>query len=151
MSVEMGLSARAIAGYGLDHPHDPSDLFRCVDYCRYASIATPDLRQRMAGRSIAWDRLLPEWDNLTALLDHEMRTRTDGMAPRTYVEMKRVIHAGTACAACDATGRGAECPKCKGSGRRSGGRCRAPGCHFGATFCTDCRGRGYTTDKETNG
>lgn len=101
---DLGMSARAIAGSGKDHPHDPADLLRCVDYCRQAGLDTADLRRRMAGKSVEWDRLLPEWDNLVALLEHEMATRTDGMASRTYHEMKRVLAAGTACAACDSTG-----------------------------------------------
>lgn len=104
----------------------------------------------MAGRSIYWDRLLPEWDNLAALLRHEMDTRTDYTAPLTYAEMRRVLHDGTACTACNSTGRGTECAKCKGTGRRSGGRCRAPRCYGGADFCPTCRGEGYTTTKEAN-
>jgi hypothetical protein len=141
-----GLSSFAIAGSGNNHPLDPSDLLRCIKYCdRYLS--TDQLRSRMAGRSIYWDRLLPEWDHLVALLRHEMNTRTDGMAPRTYAEMQRVLNDGTACTDCDGTGRGDICTKCKGSGRRSGGRCRAAGCFRGADFCPTCRGRGYLTAK----
>jgi hypothetical protein len=98
----------------------------------------------MAGRSPEWDRLLPHWDALVALLRHEMDTRTDGTAPRTYMEMKRVLADGIACTACDATGRGEECLKCKGTGRRSGGRCRADRCFRGAAYCFTCDGRGYT-------
>jgi len=136
-----GLSAQAIAGYGKAHPHDPSDLFRCINYW---TGSTADLSTRMSGRSIYWDRLLPNWDRLVELLRHEMGTRTDGMAPRTYTEMRRVLDAGIACAACDSTGRGEPCAKCKGTGRRSGGRCRASGCFRGAHPCPSCRGLGYT-------
>lgn len=145
----IGLSAAAILGTGRDHPHDPSDLLRCVTTCRFYGISTAAMRERMAGRSIAWDRLLPEWDHLVTLLEQEQATRTDGMAPRTYVEMQRVINAGTGCDPCDSTGRGGDCPRCAGTGRRSGGRCRAPGCYRGATFCPRCRGRGYTVDSVT--
>lgn len=143
-SNQLGLSAQAIAGGGRDHPHDPSDLLRCVNYCTSRSISTDSLRSRMSGRSLQWDRLLPEWDNLVDLLRHEMDTRVDGNAPRTYTEMKRVLNDGLACTACDSTGRGTECSKCRGTGRRSGGRCRAANCHRGADFCTACYGRGYT-------
>lgn len=139
----MGLSAQAIAGYGTHHPHDPADLLRCVNYCN-GRLSTAELRERMAGRSVEWDRLLPEWDRLAALLRLEMEMRTDKTAPLTYNEMRRVINGGTACAACAATGRGAECPKCKGTGRRSGGRCRAEYCYWGADYCAACRGRGFT-------
>jgi hypothetical protein len=148
MMYGMGLSAQAIAGGGNNHPWDPSDLLRCVNYCQERAITTPQLRARMAGRSVEWDRLTPEWDNLVALLRHEMDTRTDGNAPRTYAEMKRVLADGIACADCSSTGRGAACVKCKGTGLRGGGRCRAAQCYRGADFCPTCRGRGYT-EKET--
>jgi hypothetical protein len=141
---QLGLSAQAISGSGNHHPHDPSDLLRCVKYCESRQLTTDQLKSRMAGRSVQWDRLLPEWDNLAELLRHEMDTRTDGMATRTYAEMKRVLNAGVACTACDSTGRGTECVKCKGTGRRSGGRCRAERCFSGADFCPTCAGRGYT-------
>ena len=146
--MSLGLSAQAIAGYGEHHPWDPSDLRRCMEFCAAHYISTPDLQSRMEGKSRQWDRLLPEWDNLTELLRHEMDTRTDGIAPRTYMEMKRVLAAGTACADCDSTGRGVECAKCKGTGRRSGGRCRAERCFRGADFCGTCRGAGHTTSKK---
>ena len=141
-SYEMGLSSNAIAYGGSDHPWDPSDLLRCVNYCD-GRLSTPDLQTRMAGRSVAWDRLLPEWDHLVELLRHEMDTRSDGNAPRTYAETKRVLAGGIACAACDSTGRGTVCAKCKGTGRRSGGRCRAIHCYRGADLCLTCSGRGY--------
>lgn len=148
MWPQMGLSAQAIAGGGHHHPHDPSDLLRCINYCESRGISTDALRSRMSGRSTQWDRLLPEWDHLIELLRHEMDTRTDRNAPRTYAEMKRVLNAGIACAACDSTGRGTECTKCKGKGRRSGGRCRAAHCYRGADFCPTCDGRGYTTTEK---
>ena len=144
MLYPTGLSSQAIAGSGTDHPWDPSDLLRCVNYCD-GRISTDELRTRMAGRSLAWDRLLPEWDRLVALLRHEMDTRTDGRAPATYSEMKRVLADGVKCAVCDGSGRGESCQKCKGTGYRSGGRCRADRCFRGADFCPACGGRGYTT------
>lgn len=140
--MEMGLSSSAIAYGGRDHPWDPSDLLRCINYCE-GRLSTPDLQRRMAGRSIYWDRLLPEWDNLAALLRHEMKTRADYTAPRTYAEMKRILNAGGPCIACDSTGRGVECGKCKGTGKRSGGRCRAKNCYQGADSCSNCHGVGY--------
>jgi hypothetical protein len=141
-----GLSSQAIAGSRKDHPWDPSDLLRCINYCD-GWLSTQELRTRMAGRSIQWDRLLPEWDNLVALLRHEMDTRTDGTAPLTYREMRRVLADGVKCLICNGTGRGDDCEKCKGTGSRSGGRCRANLCVRGAQMCHDCRGNGFT-DKE---
>ncbi|MET0716384.1 MAG: hypothetical protein ABWY57_15875 [Mycetocola sp.] len=143
MGIATGLSSWAIEGGGIDHPWDPSDLNRCMRYCD-GRLTTEQLRTRMAGRSLAWDRLLPEWDNLTALLRHEMDTRTDGTAPLTYYEMKRVLADGVKCDNCNSTGRGATCVKCKGTGYRSGGRCRARNCARGAAPCPTCSGRGYT-------
>lgn len=143
----LGLSAQAIAGSGNHHPWDPSDLRRCMNYCD-GRISTPELQKRMAGRSIYWDRLLPEWDHLVKLLRHEMDTSTNGMAPRTYAEMKRVLANGIACDSCGSTGRGPECVKCKGTGYRTSGRCRAPKCYRGADFCGNCHGNGYTTTKQ---
>jgi hypothetical protein len=137
-----GLSARAIAGRGTDHPHDPSDLRRCINY--WGTGRTDELRERMAGRSVYWDRLLPHWDALVALLRHEMDTRTDNTAPRTYIAMRTALDNGTPCTFCDATGRGTECIKCKGTGRRSGGTCRADRCFRGADLCPICHGKGYT-------
>lgn len=142
-----GLSSQAIHGSGIDHPWDPSDLLRCIRYCD-GYLTTEQLRERMAGRSVAWDRLLPEWDNLVALLKHEMATHTDDLAPLTYRAMKRVIAGGTECSACNGTGTGTPCLKCKGTGRRSGGKCRAPGCFRGSHLCQTCRGRGFTINKE---
>ena len=141
----MGLSANAIAGSGKDHPWDPSDLVRCVAYCDRNGITTAALKQRMEARSPQWSRLVASWDELVTLLRHEVETRTDGMAPRTYMEMKRVLADGTACIDCAGTGRGTECIKCKGTGRRSGGKCRAERCYRGADYCPTCHGRGYTT------
>lgn len=138
----MGLSAQAIAYGSKDHPRDPSDLRRCIEYCR-GRYSTGELRKRMAGRSPEWDRLLGQWDELCELLQHEMDTRTDGRAPRTYAVMKRLRYDGLPCGTCDSTGRGEPCPKCKGTGRRAGGKCRAPHCFDGADFCPTCRGNTY--------
>lgn len=142
---EMGLSAQAIAGSGTDHPWDPSDLLRCVRYCERTGITTEMLQQRMAGRSAMWDRLLPEWDRLVALLRHEMETRTDDTAPLTYIEMKVLRSGGVKCVGCKGSGRGDACAKCGGTGRRNGGRCRAPMCARGSHPCIACRGNGYIT------
>lgn len=139
----VGLSAEAIAGSGSHHPHDPADLVRCVAQCDRLGIDTEDLRRRVARKSPQWARLVDEWDNLVALLRHEVETSADGTAPRTYAAMRRVINDGLPCPDCDSTGRGAECPKCKGTGRRSGGRCRAERCFRGADYCPTCKGNSY--------
>lgn len=89
----LGLSARAIAYAGhVDHPHDPGDLKRCIDYCRSACISTEELRKRMAGRSPEWDALLPHWNELAGMLADEMETRTDGCATETYARMRALLN-----------------------------------------------------------
>jgi hypothetical protein len=147
-----GLSSEAIAGTSghrlRDHPHDPADLVRCVNYLAGNNIDTEGLRQRVAHRSIAWSRLVAEWDRLVALLRHEVETSVDDRAPLTYREMKRVIADGVPCAVCDGTGRADTCEKCKGTGRRSGGKCRAIRCYDGADYCHPCRGRGFTSSAD---
>lgn len=112
-------------------------------YCEEQGLTTDRLRERMAGRSVEWGRLVADWDSLVALLKDEVENSTDGMARRTYKEMKRLIANGDPCGACNSTGGGVECLKCKGTGRRSGGRCRADRCYGGAEFCPACHGRGY--------
>lgn len=85
----LGMSARAIAYKGhTDHPHDPSDLLRCIQYCKSQSISTAALRKRMAGRSPEWDALLPQWDELVALLNGEIEW---GTAPVTYARMRALL------------------------------------------------------------
>jgi len=148
MAFPTGLSSQAIAGDGIHHPWDPGDLRRCMNYCD-AYLSTQQLQARMAGRSIWWDRLLPEWDNLVALLRYEMETQKDGRAPRTYAEMRRVLAGGVKCPNCDGTGEGDTCSACKGTGKRSGGTCRARRCVSGSDSCPNCRGNGYTTNKES--
>ena len=138
-----GLSAQAIAGYGTNHPHDPSDLLRCVRFCESASLTTKDLKRRMAGRSIYWDRLLPEWDELVAMLKRETSGPGAWRAPFTYRAMRRLLDDGIKCTTCDGSGVGAYCEKCRGSGRRTSGTCRAPGCDHGFQGCAECDGRGY--------
>lgn len=141
--MTMGLSAQAIAYGGHNHPWDPSDLLRCINYCESSGISTARLQARMSGRSLEWDRLLPEWDNLVELLRDEMENGDGSTAPKTYREMKRVLAGGIACTSCSSTGRGSECAKCKGTGKRGGGRCRAERCFHGADFCPACKGRGH--------
>lgn len=88
----LGLSARAIAFAGhKDHPHDPSDLKRCMDYCDQNGITTRALKRRMSGRSPQWDALLPHWRELTDLLRHEMATSTNGRATKTYERMRVIL------------------------------------------------------------
>ena len=88
----LGMSARAIKYAGeTNHPHDPGDLKRCVDYCRTNGISAKELRRRMSGRSPEWDALLSHWNELTGMLADEVETRTDGCAPATCARMRELL------------------------------------------------------------
>lgn len=90
----MGLSARTIANAfgnacgGVHHPHDPSDLIRCRNYCNAHGITPAMLRERVSGLSPEWLALAGEWPELLALLAEEEPTRR---APRTYARMRELI------------------------------------------------------------
>lgn len=87
-----GLSSQAIACAGhVDHPHDPADLQRCIDYCNKVGITVEELRKRMAGRSPEWDALLPHWGELAGMLADEIATRRDGCASATYARMRQLL------------------------------------------------------------
>jgi hypothetical protein len=104
----------------------------------------------MASRSPEWARLVEVWDEIHAMSEEEVPgylTGSNGSASRTYALMKRAIAGGTICSPCDGSGKAEACPKCKGSGRRAGGRCRAEGCASGYRYCRICRGRGYSVER----
>lgn len=101
---EHGISSMAIAGVlmggtvtkgqgGWWHPSDPDDLRRCLTLLE----AVPEWRGRigeMASVSKEWAALAAHWDELAALLEEEVpgwRTRTPGMAPKTYARMRELI------------------------------------------------------------
>jgi hypothetical protein len=154
---ERGLSSEAIVthltgsaisrwGHG-DHPHDPADFRRCVlllEAVPVAGLTFPTMRDV----SREWARLVDAWDEILAELEAEAPGFRDrdahGRASRTYSLMKRVLAAGAKCEPCDGTGKAEACPKCHGTGRRGGGRCRNAGCADGHFYCRSCRGRGYT-------
>lgn len=76
-----GLSAYAILHGGTDHPHDPSDLCRCLR-------VSPQPPLHMANRSRQWAGLVKHWSELAALLVEE---HPNGTAPKTYQRMKEVM------------------------------------------------------------
>lgn len=91
-----GLSSHAIArafGHcrmgGTDHPYDPADLKRCVDYCAETGVSTKTLSEKMSRVSQTWAALTAEWDSLAALLAEEIAENT-GRAPRTYARMREL-------------------------------------------------------------
>lgn len=94
-----GMSSHAIAralghcktGGGKDHPYDPADLRRCVEYCREMGVSTPWLVLNMTLVSRQWAALCPEWGALAALLAEEIAEKT-GSAPRTYARMHQLLY-----------------------------------------------------------
>lgn len=77
----LGLSAHAIISGGTDHPHDPSDLLRCLNVSRCAP-------KHMRSRSLEWAALVDHWDELRDLVEAEKPT---GRAPRTYARMRELL------------------------------------------------------------
>lgn len=74
--------------YFREHPHDPSDLRRCVELLDMV----PSFRERlheMADVSPSWARLVKHWAKLESLLREEMAVGKT--APKTYVMMKAVL------------------------------------------------------------
>lgn len=72
---------------GDDHPHDPSDLLRCLQFLQ--ATQAQDKLALMAGVSREWASLVQRWDALTALVDEEMRTGES--APQTYALMREAL------------------------------------------------------------
>jgi hypothetical protein len=126
------------------HPCDPADFRRC----QLLLEAHPLARLKfMRDVSPQWERLVDAWDEIHEAILAEVPGylgRVSGAAPKAYRLMRRVIDDGITCESCDGTGRADACRKCKGTGSRSGGRCRAEGCYRGYAYCPTCRGAGFT-------
>lgn len=76
-----GLSAYAILHGGSHHPHDPSDLCRCLR-------VSPNAPTHMRERSPEWAALVDHWDELADMLAEE---HPAGTAPRTYARMRELL------------------------------------------------------------
>jgi hypothetical protein len=103
---DTGSSSKAMAfwlAFGVkrrwpDHPHDPSDLGRCIRLLD----AAPYLRKRlpeMAELSPVWAEIVNDWSELERLWRHEAECGEMDMwgrreAPLTYVRLKSRIAAG---------------------------------------------------------
>jgi hypothetical protein len=152
---ERGLSAEAIASKGatsLDFPHDPGDFRRCENLLRLRPSLRTESLPVLAAKSPTWARLVSAWDEIHALIEREVPDYLSGgrgTAPLAYALMCRVRADGVACTDCSGSGRAEPCAKCKGTGRRCGGRCRADECQQGYHPCRSCRGYGYTEREAT--
>lgn len=73
---------------GKDHPHDPDDLRRCVEFLEQTS--SSDMVHGMRVVSPQWAALVDHWDELVGLLRQEMAD-PKGRARQTYERMKAVL------------------------------------------------------------
>lgn len=80
--------------FGKSHPHDPSDLRRCLLLLQ----ASPETRERlpaMATCSPTWKRLTEHWGELEALFIEEsggsLHREFGWSAPKTYAAMRAAI------------------------------------------------------------
>lgn len=103
---DTGASSTALAqsflgyGYGREistaHPHDPSDLGRCLRLIKQI----PGVRlavDRLAVSNSNWARLAPRWDELAALMEEECGIsgeKNGGKAPKTYQRMREIYEQG---------------------------------------------------------
>lgn len=155
---ERGLSSEAIVSHltgqrlggrfhdrCVHYPHDPDDFRRCqllLEAVPLAGLLFP----AMQTASPEWARLVAAWDEIHELIEREAPGylhKREGSAPLAYRLMRRTIAGGTCCSVCAGSGRGKACEKCKGTARRSGGRCRAQRCYSGYDVCRACCGYGY--------
>lgn len=75
---------------GKDHPHDPDDLRRCVEFLEQTEAS--DMVHGMRVVSPQWAALVDHWDELVGLLRQEMAD-PKGRARQTYERMKAVLDA----------------------------------------------------------
>lgn len=77
---------------GNSHPHDPSDLRRCIAFLD--ATAAHDKLADMAVVSPEWKRLVDVWDQLVTTIQNEMKkgkSAKSKSAPKTYALMKSAL------------------------------------------------------------
>ena len=76
------------AGAGTDHPRDPSDFHRCVEFLQ----ATGSFGKVALMRDVSpqWAALVQNWDSLYAIYVTELAEKT-GYAKKTYAAMKEIF------------------------------------------------------------
>lgn len=98
MSGDTGISSQTImcvmtgtknrGHFGADIPYDPSDFGRCYRLLKHF----PQWRSRMqqvADKYPAWQPLVDNWDELTALYEKEIKNKS-GRAPKLYEMMRKL-------------------------------------------------------------
>ena len=97
---ERGLSSNTLFKYttGVDatkecwgdhYPLDPADLRRCVQLLNKCPELLPRLKE-VAKAGPVWAALIERWDELTVMLEKEIKKGT-GKAPLTYELMQQII------------------------------------------------------------
>lgn len=78
--------------FGGCHPLDPDDLWRCRELLKRCPELKAEL-PRMATKSKEWAALVPEWDNLCAMMDEEAPNwpKFGSSAKRTYLRMQELF------------------------------------------------------------
>ena len=86
----MNLACFLLIGKSLNncHPHDPSDLNRCIELLEFAPELKKDL-YKMKTLSKEWEILVDNWDLLTNTLNQE-KAKGD-RAPKTYDLMNKLL------------------------------------------------------------
>lgn len=74
-----------------DHPYDPSDLNRCINFLNQVPEARTHLN-KVAKAGVVWKSLIENWSTLENQLLEEKNDHTlDGKAPKTYDLIKGLI------------------------------------------------------------
>lgn len=85
-SKHMAAVSAGVSGNG-NHPHDPSDLGRCIRLVHNV----PEIRAAfpaIAASGPKWKTVITHWDELVSLYAQECQGRRYFNAPKTYERMK---------------------------------------------------------------
>lgn len=92
LAMWIAFGQRTDSGFGIDHPHDPDDLDRCLKFLEVVPEARAELH-RMSELSPVWKALVQHWDAIEqSHLDEVGLGWTKARsAPKTYKLMRSVI------------------------------------------------------------
>jgi hypothetical protein len=91
-SIVEAVTGERIGRYerGVNHPHDPGDLRRCILLIEHVPLVALVFKDAMRDKSPEWKALVAAWDDLVALFREEEAENT-GRAPRTYALMREML------------------------------------------------------------
>jgi hypothetical protein len=101
VSGDVGVSSKTIWGTMLgfemrdediSHPHDPSDLGRCLRLLEHFPEWKPRLRE-LCDLSVEWAALILRWDEIASTMENEVGIAWEKgkSAPATYILMRTII------------------------------------------------------------